>query len=138
MAEISPQRRRLVATRANFCCEYCLIHDDDTFLGCQVDHIVSRKHGGADDDGNLAFACAFCNRHKGSDLGSLTVGGELIRFFNPRTERWVDHFRLVGALIEPLTNTGEVTARILEFNSHDQMAERALLIRQRRYPPRRI
>ena len=137
MADISPQQRRLVATRAGFCCEYCLIHDDDMFLGCQVDHIVSRKHGGTDDDANLAFACAFCNRHKGSDLGSLDGDGRLIRFFNPRIERWADHFRLAGALIEPMTGTGEVTARILELNSPDQIAERLPLIRQRCYPRRR-
>jgi hypothetical protein len=23
-----------------------LIHEDDTYLGCQVDHVISEKHGG--------------------------------------------------------------------------------------------
>lgn len=36
----------LVVERANYLCEYCLIHEDDTFVGCQVDHIISLKHGG--------------------------------------------------------------------------------------------
>lgn len=59
---ISEELRRLVATRADYLCEYCLIHKDDTFLGCEIDHIISLKHGGTNDEDNLAHACAFCNR----------------------------------------------------------------------------
>ena len=54
--------------RAYHVSEYCLVHEDDTFWGCQVDHIISRKHGGATEPGNLAWACACCNNTKGSDL----------------------------------------------------------------------
>lgn len=35
--------RWLVAKDAGHCCEYCGIHYDDTFCGCEVDHVVSRK-----------------------------------------------------------------------------------------------
>jgi hypothetical protein len=38
--------RRLVAVRAEQLCEYCRIHEDDTFFGCEVDHIISEKHRG--------------------------------------------------------------------------------------------
>jgi 5-methylcytosine-specific restriction endonuclease McrA len=57
--------RRLVAIRADYLCEYCLIHENDTFFGCQVDHIISEKHGGQTEADNLAYACAFCNRAMG-------------------------------------------------------------------------
>jgi hypothetical protein len=43
---VSAELRRLVANRANHKCEYCLIHEEDTFFGCEVDHIISLKHGG--------------------------------------------------------------------------------------------
>jgi hypothetical protein len=43
---VGEELRRLVAARAEHICEYCLIHEDDTFLGCEVDHIISVKHGG--------------------------------------------------------------------------------------------
>ena len=46
--------RRRVASRAHHICEYCLIHEEDTFLGCQVEHIISEKHGGATIEDNLA------------------------------------------------------------------------------------
>ena len=38
--------RAVVAQRANGRCEYCLIDEQDTGFPHQVDHIVSRKHGG--------------------------------------------------------------------------------------------
>lgn len=97
----------LVATRSERLCEYCLIHEDDTFFGCEVDHIISLKHGGPTEEDNLAFACLFCDRHKGTDVGSiLAESGDFIRFFNPRQDRWSHHFRLDGALIKPVTDIG--------------------------------
>ena len=46
---VSVELRRAVEARADGVCEYCLIHERDTFLGCQVDHVVSEKHGGPTD-----------------------------------------------------------------------------------------
>lgn len=51
-----------VAQRSDFLCEYCLIAEEDTFFGCEVEHIISLKHGGSSDLDNLAYACVFCNR----------------------------------------------------------------------------
>jgi hypothetical protein len=146
---VSQELRRLVATRADRLCEYCLIHEDDTFFGCEVDHIISLKHGGPTEAENLAslkhggpteaenlaYSCMFCNRQKGSDIGSiLWRTGELIRFFNPRKDRWADHFRLSGTVIEPITGIGEVTVRIFDFNAGDRILERETLIAVGRYP----
>lgn len=132
---VSEHLRNLVAIRAEYLCEYCLIHEEDTFFGCEVDHIISLKHGGLTEADNLAYACVFCNRHKGSDIGSILLGtGEFKRFFNPRKDRWAQHFRLDGAVIKPLTAIGEVTARILGFNNVDRVLEREALIAVGRYP----
>lgn len=131
---ISLQLRRLVTSRADHLCEYCLILEVDT-LGCEIDHIISVKHGGLTTEDNLAYACVFCNLHKGTDLGSINWRTrELVRFFNPRRDFWGDHFRLDGAVIQPLTDLGEVTARILDFNSEDRILERQALIEVGRYP----
>ena len=43
---VSEELRQFVAARAQYLCEYCLIHEEDTYVGCQIDHIVSLKHGG--------------------------------------------------------------------------------------------
>jgi hypothetical protein len=127
--------RRLVARRANSLCEYCLIHERDTYLGCQVDHIVAEKHGGPTNAANLCFACTFCNRAKGSDLGSLASDGELVRFYNPRTDHWADHFTLDGSTIQSRTDIGDVTVRILGFNAPERAMERTLLGNVGRFPP---
>lgn len=133
---VSEELRRLVSTRAEGLCEYCLIHGDDTFFGCEVDHIISRKHRGPTAAENLALTCLFCNRYKGTDLGSLLPGSdEIIRLFHPRRDRWAEHFRLDGPTIRALTPIGEVTAKVLRFNDSDRLLERRLLIAIGHYPP---
>ena len=131
---ISNELRQTIADRAKQLCEYCLIAEADTFYGCEVDHIISLKHGGSSDADNLAYACAFCNRAKGSDVGSISASGEFTRFFNPRIDHWSDHFRLEGSLIQPLTTIGEVTARIFGFNDSARLHERDEMIRFGKYP----
>ncbi|MGK7872926.1 MAG: HNH endonuclease [Xenococcaceae cyanobacterium] len=132
---IPVELRRLVVDRADHLCEYCLISEADLASGCQVDHIISLKHGGLTAADNLAYACIFCNLEKGTDLGSIIWRtGELVRFFNPRRDNWGEHFRLNGAIIEPLTNIGEVTARILNFNRDERILERQFLMGMGRYP----
>jgi hypothetical protein len=128
--------RRLVASRAGGICEYCLIHEDDTFFGCQVEHVISEKHGGETVAENLAYACVFCNQHKGSDIASLTDAGQLTRLFNPREERWGDHFAFEtdGILIRAQTEIGAVTIKLLQFNHEDRIVEREVLRATGRYP----
>lgn len=134
---VSAELRRRISERADRLCEYCLVHEDETFFGCQVDHVISEKHGSETVPDNLSFACAFCNRSKGTDIGSLSRRNrKLTRFFNPRSDRWADHFRLDAATILPLTEIGEVTATILGFNSVDRILERNALIEIGRYPSR--
>jgi hypothetical protein len=133
--DVSEPLRRQVAERAYHVCEYCLIHEDDTFWGCQVDHIISRKHGGASEFSNLAWACACCNNHKGSDIATL-VGepSQLVRLFHPRSDRWADCFHLSGARIEPLDPIGIGTAKLLELDAESRVRERQSLADAGRYP----
>lgn len=121
---VSVALRDLVRIRAERLCEYCLICDDDTYFGCQVDHIISVKHGGKTQENNLAYACIFCNRNKGSDIGSISNTHRFTRFFNPRVDQWKNHFRLEGVKIIPITPIGEVTSIILDFNHVDRLFER--------------
>jgi hypothetical protein len=83
---------------------------------------------------NLAYACFHCNRHKGTDLSSISrVTGTLVRFYNPRADRWRDHFYLSEGRIEALTEVGEVTSRMVEFNHPERLALRRLLVEVGRY-----
>jgi hypothetical protein len=134
-SEVNAQQRQLVADRAYRVCEYCLLHEDDTFWGCQIDHIISRKHGGLSALENLAWACACCNNHKGSDIAAL-VGHppRLSRLYHPRKDKWSDCFRLQGYRIEPNNTPGAATEMLLQFNQDTRLRERAPLAQTGRYP----
>ena len=132
---INAELRRLVADRAEHICEYCLVSEVDRSSGCQVDHIISVKHGGATTADNLYYACIFCNLQKGTDLGSINwQTGEIVLFFHPRRDFWGEHFQLDEAVIQYQTEIGEVTARILDFNGNERLVERQALIASGQYP----
>jgi hypothetical protein len=44
--ELSETVKRLVASRALYRCEYCLLHESLSFYTFHIDHIRSIKHGG--------------------------------------------------------------------------------------------
>ena len=132
---IGKNLRREIAERARGCCEYCLTPEWILLAGCEVDHVISRKHGGITDASNLAFACARCNHAKGSDIGSLAPGtGQYCRLFNPRIDCWEDHFALEGSLIVGRTDVAQVTVNILRLNDPERLAERVLLQQIGEYP----
>lgn len=81
-SQVNLKIRREVIKRAQGCCEYCLVSEEDSFFSGEVDHIVSLKHGGETTLDNLAFSCIFCNRNKGTDLGTfLDENTNLVRIF---------------------------------------------------------
>ncbi len=121
--------RRLVAERAEFRCEYCLLPQEFALRKHEPDHIVPRQHGGETNEANLALACVRCNRAKGPNLGSLDPAtGELVRFFDPRQDQWSAHFDLDGASIVPLTGRARVTVKIFQLNRSQRLAERQQLL----------
>lgn len=127
--------RKLVKSRASGRCKYCLLDQADAGFPHQIDHVISRKHGGTGQPDNLALACYLCNRYKGSDIASIhPATRELVRLFHPRYDHWGEHFLIAGAAIEPLTDIGAVTAYLLRFNSPARVVERRLLQTLDRYP----
>lgn len=135
MPQVSARLRTFVADRALESCEYCLVHAAYTAFAHEIDHIIARKHGGATEPDNLAFACAQCNRFKGSDIAATDPESEaIVPLFHPRTMIWGDHFRLDGPRIVPLTTTGRATERLLQLNQIDRLLLRKELLAKGRYP----
>src|SRR5438132_2873790 len=130
---VPDELRELVRLRAGRRCEYCLLHEEDAHLSHEPDHIIAIKHQGSTVRENLAWTCFVCNRFKGSDIASLDAEtGKLARLFNPRTDRWSDHFQLEGARIVPLTPEGRVTERMLQLNLPKRIRLRRALLTARR------
>ena len=105
-------------------------------MGSDVSESLRRfVAGGLSGPDNLAYSCLRYNAWKGSDIGSIDAGtGIFVRLFHPRRERWVDHFKFQGAVIEPLTDEGKATVRLLKLNLDKRVAERRLLAAVGRYP----
>lgn len=114
---ISAALRRQVRERASERCEYCLLAEVQAFFPHEPDHIIAQKHGGTTVLQNLALACFDCNRFKGSDIASVDpFSGVLTPIFNPRTDRWTEHFWFDSGRIVPLTSIGRATERLLRLN----------------------
>ena len=112
-----------------------MLDQADAGFAQQIDHVISRKHGGAGQPDNLALACYLCNRYKGSDIASIhPATRELVRLFHPRHDHWEEHFLIAGPASEPLTDIGAVTAYLLRFNSPARVIERQLLQTLNHYP----
>ena len=128
--------RQLVRNRAGNCCEYCRLPATAVTVPFHVDHINPLKHGGSDDSHNLCLACYKCNAHKGHDLvGFDPQTGELTRLYNPREQRWEEHFTIQSDMrIHGLTAQGRTTVRVLQMNDEDRLENRQLLAEIGEYP----
>lgn len=96
----------------------------------QIEHIIALKHHGLTVSENLAYACPICNANKGTDIGTVLKGSDvLVPLFNPRKHRWHDHFELVSGEILSTTDIGSATVKILEFNTIERILERIELMK---------
>jgi hypothetical protein len=108
----------------------------ETLVPHEPDHVIATQHGGATALENLAYACFQCNRAKGPNLASLDPETGLVTpLYNPRADRWDQHFRLHGALVEPVTPVGRTTVFLLRLNDSVRVTIRGNLLERGRYSP---
>jgi 5-methylcytosine-specific restriction endonuclease McrA len=125
---VSKKQRIQVAQRAGYRCEYCLMPERLSWFTFHINHVVSIKHGGLTTEDNLAYCCGTCNGNKGTDLGTfLTDFLQIVRFFNPRIDKWHDHFELIEGMIHAKSDIAEATIKIFRFNELERILERKLL-----------
>src|SRR5258708_35822763 len=137
MTYVPVELHRLVTTRAGNCCEYCRLSQEDSSFTFHIEHVIAEKHGGATAESNLCLSCPECNTFKGSDIASFdhfSGTAVLTLLFNPRTQRWDNHFRLTRNIIESLTPEGRVTVSILRLNRPEALAERDIFMNLGTYP----
>ena len=59
---------------------------------------------------------------KGPNLSSYDPEtDELVRLYNPRTDEWDEHFRVIEFQIVGLTPIGRATAMLLQMNEPDRI-----------------
>jgi len=119
---------REVWDRAERRCEYCHMPASGYLGPFHADHIIARQHGGQSGLENLALACLHCNQHKGPNIAGRSPGtGEVVELFNPRRDRWGDHFEWNGADLIGKTAVGRVTIQVLAINDPGFRAVRIAL-----------
>ena len=117
--------------RARNRCEYCGFPAEFTRVPFQIDHIIAEKHRGKTVLENLALSCFFCNTFKGPNLAGVDPKTrKIIRLFHPRRDRWQDHFRWDGAVLEGRTGVGRTTIEVLRINHEDAVAVRESLLEE--------
>src|SRR4051794_16407886 len=90
---ISRELERTVRERAGHRCEYCHLPQTCTNVKLPIDHVISLQHHGPTAAANLALCCGPCNRHEGPNVSGIDrVTGAMTPLFNPRIQRWEDHF----------------------------------------------
>lgn len=121
--------RRRVWNRAKGICEYCRLPQEYSSLPHEVDHIRAQKHSGKTDYQNTCLACANCNGAKGPNVAGFDpLTDELVPLFNPRIDKWSDHFDWNGPVLSGLTPIGRVTIAVLRINDLDRVNHRQLLV----------
>ncbi len=109
--------RREVEQRAAGRCEYCRMHQSLQGATFHVEHVMPRCLGGLSDLDNLAWACPSCNLHKSNRVEAEAPGfHKIVPLFNPRTDKWAEHFGWDGYHIIGLTPVGLVTVFALSLN----------------------
>ena len=109
--------RAAVTRRAGDRCEYCGLAQAGQEAAFHIDHVIPRAAGGTTTEGNLAFACVSCSLHKAARQTAIDPdGGTEVPLFNPRTQRWSDHFRWDGESVVGTTATARATIAALKMN----------------------
>jgi len=128
------QLEEQVWLRARSRCEYCLFPAEFAESPFHVDHIISRKHDGLAEPGNLALSCFYCNTYKGPNIaGRDPATGDLTRLFHPRQDVWPDHFEWSGPYLFGKTAVGRTTITVLRLNHLDAINLRRLLMHEGMY-----
>ena len=130
--------RKMVCDRALDCCEYCQMQGILSHDPFSAEHILPIAKGGIDDLVNLAWACLGCNLYKSTTTHVIDlVTGNLVPLYNPRTEKWSEHFEWIEdySLILGKTAIGRATITRLRLNRIGLINLRKILLTAGKHPP---
>lgn len=130
--------RKIVAERAQYCCEYCLSQERFSPDPFSIEHIIPKSKGGKNTETNLAFACQGCNSRKYTKTTAVDpISGKVVPVYHPRKHRWADHFTWDSehTQVLGLTPIGRATTAALQLNRNGVINLRKVLVTARLHPP---
>jgi hypothetical protein len=135
---IPKEKRLLVKNRANNYCEYCFSKEEFSPSSFAIEHIIPIAKNGTDDSDNLAYSCQGCNNFKYINTTSIdSLTGEVVPLFNPRSDKWIEHFKwskdtltLIG-----LSPRARATIDLLKLNRQSVVNLRRAIKSINEHPP---
>lgn len=135
---IKIEEQNVIIERARGRCEYCQSWMQYATQSFVFEHIIPISRDGETKLENLALACGGCNQHKHIKVEAPDpVDRKPAPLYNPRRQRWQDHFgwdedytHVVG-----LTPTGRATVEALKINRSGVVNMRNLLRTAGKHPP---
>lgn len=138
MSTISATLRQRIVQQARARCGYCLTQEIVSGIPLTLEHLLPKAKGGGDLEENLWLSCRLCNEAKGVLTEALDPEtGEVVPLFNPRTQRWTDHFTWdqTGTHIIGKTPIGRAPVVALSLNCELRVLARALWVEAGWHPP---
>jgi hypothetical protein len=126
---------RFVHERAKYCCEYCQTSQKVTGQAMHIEHI---NPNGDDYPDNLCLSCSTCNLSKAKATSAIDPETSVTEtLFNPRTQRWADHFAWIdnGERLLGKTPVARATIERLGMNRERIVIARRVWIRAGDHPP---
>ena len=118
---------RIVRERAGDRCQYCRTSQALQGVPFHIEHLFPASRGGPTASENLTLICPSCNLGKaGATKVEDPDSGSAFPLFNPRVDRWQDHFRVDGIEIRGKTGTGRATVVRLQMNTERRLRLRTL------------
>ncbi len=139
MAYIAAALRQAVIERAQGRCEYCLTWQA-VVVEMEIDHVLPESAGGLTEASNLCLACVSCNGFKLAFQSAVDPEtGESAPLFNPRSDRWEEHFEWSdeGTHLVGVTAAGRATVERLRMNRPRMVEARRLWVQAGWHPPSR-
>jgi hypothetical protein len=137
-ARLPRRLRDRVALTAGYRCGYRRTPQSISGFRLSIEHIIPEARGGKTVEQNLWVACHACNEFKGARvLGRDSATGKRVRLWNPRRQKWLEHFcwSKGGTEIMGLTAYGRATVSCLRLNRRELVAARSLWVQVGWWPP---
>lgn len=138
MEHIPKSVRDKIAALARHRCEYCQTAQEISGAQMNIEHIVPVSRGGGSDEGNLCLSCSWCNSYKwAKTFGIDPVSQQQVNLFNPRQQKWSEHFRWSadGVYVVGLTAVGRATVEALKMNNEYIVPARRHWVEAGWHPP---
>lgn len=135
---IPKKLRQSVADEAKYRCGYCLTVEKIIGAPMEIEHIVPESLGGETIEDNLWLSCSYCNDYKNDRVSAIDpLTNEVVSLFNPRRERWHDHFLWDNDATHIIGRTpiGRATVNALKLNRPHLVYSRTLWVMVGWHPP---